>query len=55
MFLLSGWNKDSLIGQLLRFGVFLDNVEQILHIVLVSPLLTLNKQKPAGLLFHIYL
>ena len=36
--------KDGLIGELLRLGVFFDDkVEQVLHIVLVSPLLTLSK------------
>ena len=31
-----------------RFGVFIVNFEQILDIVLVFPLLYLNKKNPAG-------
>ena len=30
-------------------GVFIDNFEQIFHIVLVFPLLILNKQMSAGI------
>ena len=36
--------------QLCRSGVFIVNFEQISHIILVFPLLTLNKSIPAGIL-----
>ena len=42
-------------SQWCRSGVFIVNFEKISHIVLVFPLLTLNKQMPAGTMNTYYL